>query len=62
MQIHAQANETWQTLRAAFAISQKSATERRVDFAAQRRAIWKGRKFSVAEVAAMRAAELEGEQ
>ena len=43
-------------------ISQKPATERRVDFAAQRRAIWKGRKFSAAEVAAMHAAELEGEE
>ncbi len=34
----------------------------RVDFAAQRRAIWRGRKFGAAEVAAMRAAELEGEE
>jgi antitoxin (DNA-binding transcriptional repressor) of toxin-antitoxin stability system len=33
----------------------------RVDFAAQRKAIWKGRSFSTAEVAEMRAAELEGE-
>ena len=36
--------------------------ERRVDFAAQRREVWKGRRFSAAEVAAMRAAELEGEE
>jgi antitoxin (DNA-binding transcriptional repressor) of toxin-antitoxin stability system len=34
----------------------------RVDFAAQRREVWKGRKFSASEVAAMRAAELEGEE
>jgi antitoxin (DNA-binding transcriptional repressor) of toxin-antitoxin stability system len=34
----------------------------RVDFAAQRQAIWKGRRFSAAEVAEMRAAELEGEE
>ena len=33
----------------------------RVDFAAQREAIWKGRRFSAEEVAEMRAAELEGE-
>ncbi len=32
-----------------------------VDFAAQRRAIWKGRRFTSAEVAEMRSAELEGE-
>lgn len=34
----------------------------RIDFAAQRQAIWKGRHFSAAEVAEMRAAELEGEE
>ena len=34
----------------------------RVDFRAQRDAIWKGRKFSSVEVAEMRAAELEGEE
>ena len=34
----------------------------RVDFAAQRQAIWKGRRFSAAEVAEMRAAEIEGEE
>ncbi len=33
-----------------------------IDFAAQRRAIWKGRKFSAAEVAEMRSAEQEGEE
>jgi antitoxin (DNA-binding transcriptional repressor) of toxin-antitoxin stability system len=33
----------------------------RVDFAAQRKAIWKGRRFSAVEVAEMRASELEGE-
>lgn len=32
-----------------------------VDFRAQCRAIWKGRKFSAAEVAEMRTAELEEE-
>ena len=42
-------------------IGRKSATGCRVDFAAQRRDLWKGRKFSSAEVTAMRAAELEGE-
>jgi len=34
----------------------------RVDFAAQRKAIWKGRRFSADEVAEMRAAELESEE
>ena len=34
----------------------------RVDFRAQCREIWKGRKFSAAEVAEMRAAEWEGEE
>ena len=34
----------------------------RVDFRAQCRAIWGGRKFTAAEVAEMRAAELEGEE
>lgn len=43
-------------------ITREPATANRVDFAAQRRDIWKGRKFSAAEVAAMHAAELEGEQ
>jgi len=33
-----------------------------VDFRAQRAAIWKGRKFSAAEVAEMRAAEWESEE
>jgi antitoxin (DNA-binding transcriptional repressor) of toxin-antitoxin stability system len=33
----------------------------RVDFAAQRKAIWKGRRFSAVEVAEMRASELESE-
>ncbi|CAN5911110.1 hypothetical protein BH11VER1_BH11VER1_13590 [soil metagenome] len=33
-----------------------------VDFAAQRREIWKGRKFSAEEVTEMRAAEWEGEE
>jgi len=32
------------------------------DFAARRKALWKGRVFSDADVAAMRVAELEGEQ
>lgn len=32
------------------------------DFAARRRAIWKDRVFTEAEVAAMRADELEGEE
>ena len=34
----------------------------KIDFRAQCQAIWKGRKFSAAEVAEMRAAELEGEE
>ena len=34
---------------------------KRPDFAARRRAIWKGRVFSVAEVTDMRADEAEGE-
>lgn len=34
----------------------------KIDFAAQRREVWRGRKFSPAEVAAMRAAELEGDE
>ena len=34
----------------------------RVDYAAQRKAIWGDRYFSAAEVAEMRAAELEGEE
>ncbi len=33
-----------------------------IDFAAQRQAIWKGRRFTAQEVAEMRAAELEGEE
>ncbi len=33
----------------------------RIDFAAQRQDIWKGRRFSADEVSEMRAAELEGE-
>lgn len=43
-------------------IIQPPTQDLRVDFAAQRLEIWKGRKFSAAEVAAMRAAELEGEE
>lgn len=42
-------------------ISEEKPSPTRVDFAAQRQSIWKGRKFSSAEVAEMRAAELEGE-
>ncbi len=34
----------------------------KIDFAAQRQAIWKGRLFSAEEVAEMRAAELEDEE
>ncbi len=34
----------------------------KIDFAAQRQAIWKGRRFSAEQVAEMRAAELEGEE
>ncbi|MDZ4816332.1 MAG: type II toxin-antitoxin system Phd/YefM family antitoxin [Verrucomicrobiota bacterium] len=34
----------------------------KIDFRAQRKAIWKGRKFSAKEVAEMRAAELDGEE
>jgi antitoxin (DNA-binding transcriptional repressor) of toxin-antitoxin stability system len=34
----------------------------KVDFRAQCQAIWQGRTFSAAEVAEMRAAELEGEE
>lgn len=34
----------------------------KVDFAAQRKAIWGSRVFSAAEVKAMRDAELEGDQ
>ena len=34
----------------------------KIDFAAQRQAIWKGRSFSAEEVAEMRAAELEREE
>lgn len=34
----------------------------KIDFAAQRQEIWKGRRFNSAEVAEMRAAELEGEE
>jgi len=33
-----------------------------IDFAAQRGLVWRGRRFSRAEVTAMRAAELEGEE
>jgi len=33
----------------------------RIDFAAQRQAIWKGRRFTAEEVAEMRAAELENQ-
>jgi antitoxin (DNA-binding transcriptional repressor) of toxin-antitoxin stability system len=32
-----------------------------IDFAAQRKAIWRGRRFSAREVAEMRDAELDGE-
>lgn len=34
----------------------------KIDFAAQRQAIWKGRRFSAEEVTEMRSAELEGEE
>jgi len=34
----------------------------KIDFAAQRKAIWKGRRFTSQEVAEMRTAELEGEE
>jgi antitoxin (DNA-binding transcriptional repressor) of toxin-antitoxin stability system len=34
----------------------------KIDFAAQRQAIWKGRRFNAKEVAEMRAAELEDEE
>jgi antitoxin (DNA-binding transcriptional repressor) of toxin-antitoxin stability system len=34
----------------------------KVDFAARRKAIWRGRVFTAAEVKAMRDAELEGEE
>jgi antitoxin (DNA-binding transcriptional repressor) of toxin-antitoxin stability system len=33
-----------------------------VDFAAQRKSIWRGRRFSATEVAEMRDAELAGEE
>jgi antitoxin (DNA-binding transcriptional repressor) of toxin-antitoxin stability system len=39
-----------------------SALPTKIDFEAQRRAIWGKRSFSKAEVLAMRAAELEGEE
>ncbi len=42
-------------------VAQKASKTHQVDFAAQRKGIWKGRKFSAREVAAMRAAEWEGE-
>ena len=42
-------------------ISAEKPKPARVDFAAQRQSIWKGRKFSDVEVTEMRAAELEGE-
>jgi hypothetical protein len=38
------------------------AKTRSIDFAAQRAEIWKGRRFSEAEVAALRDAELDGEE
>ena len=34
----------------------------KIDFAAQRQAIWKGRRFAAEEVAEMRAAELRDEE
>ncbi len=34
----------------------------KIDFAAQRQAIWKGRRFSAKEVAEVRTAELEGDE
>ena len=34
----------------------------KIDFASQRQAIWRGRKFSAEEVVAMRRAEWEGEE
>ena len=42
-------------------LEQDATITRPVDFAAQRKEIWKGRKFSAAEVAEMRGAEQEGE-
>ncbi|MFV1993975.1 MAG: type II toxin-antitoxin system Phd/YefM family antitoxin [Verrucomicrobiales bacterium] len=42
-------------------VQEGAATARSVDFAAQRKEIWNGRKFSAAEVAEMRAAEQDGE-
>jgi len=41
------------------AVKAQSKQPPKVDFKAQRDAIWKGRKFSAAEVAEMREAELE---
>lgn len=43
-------------------IVQKPEKPVRIDFAAQRQAIWKGRKFTAAEVSEMRQAELAGEE
>jgi antitoxin (DNA-binding transcriptional repressor) of toxin-antitoxin stability system len=40
----------------------RSKAAKKPDFAARRRAIWGDRVFSQAEVARMRAAELEGEE
>ncbi|MSU48722.1 MAG: hypothetical protein EXS37_06495 [Opitutus sp.] len=40
----------------------RSMAVKRPDFAARQKAIWGNRVFSEAEVAAMRAAELEGEE
>jgi antitoxin (DNA-binding transcriptional repressor) of toxin-antitoxin stability system len=34
----------------------------RIDFAAQRRAIWQGRRFTAEEVAEMRNAEMDGDE
>ncbi len=42
-------------------IARKPKEAASIDFAAQRKAIWNGRKFTAAEVAEMRAAEMEGE-
>jgi antitoxin (DNA-binding transcriptional repressor) of toxin-antitoxin stability system len=43
-------------------VAKPTALRPKIDFAAQRRAIWGRRQFSAKEVAAMRAAELEGEE
>jgi len=44
------------------AFASEAATLERPDFAARRRAIWGDRVFSEAEIAAMKAYELEGQE